>query len=378
MTTPNYLDHIPDSVVELFHEVHLAIIRDAARRIGAMKDVTSATKYQTYRAQTIGAYYDHIINELAKGTGMSRDTLADLFNDAGAKTLRSDDAIHRLAGKNPIPLADSPELQNILLAGLEQTLGTFRNLTRSAAYFGSEQLGQVLDTAWLKVTSGSFSYDAAIKEGIIQLSKAGVTAVRYQRKDGRFITNNIDVVVRRSVLSGVNGTACALQMARIQEMDTEFVETTAHAGARDTHAIWQGRIFQLVGNSLFPNFYVVTEYGTVTGLGGANCRHGFYPYYPGVSRPANTELYLEQLNSATVMLNGQEVKLADAIKEQRRHEREIREWKRIIAGLEEKGFDVSEETKELRKAQATLRQLIDETGLRRDYTRERAGKQYAA
>ena len=31
-----------------------------------------------------------------------------------------------------------------------------------------------------------------------------------------------------------------LQLARMEEMDCEFVEVTAHEGARPTHAVWQG------------------------------------------------------------------------------------------------------------------------------------------
>ncbi len=33
-----------------------------------------------------------------------------------------------------------------------------------------------------------------------------------------------------------------LQLARMEEMDCEFVEVTAHEGARPTHAVWQGRV----------------------------------------------------------------------------------------------------------------------------------------
>ncbi len=378
MTSPGYLDHIPDSVVELFHHLHAAIIADAGQRVAALKSVTGTAAYQVYRAQEVGAYYDVIVDEMAKAAGMSRDMLADLFNDAGVRTLRSDDALHRAAGKNPRPLADSPELQNILRAGVLQTMGVFRNLTQSAAHHGSEQLGQLLDEAWLKVASGAFTYDQAIKSAIVELGKSGVAAVRYLRQDGRARTDNIDVVVRRAVLTGINQSACALQLARMAEMGTEFVETTAHAGARDTHEVWQGRVFRLVGNDRYPNFYDETGYGTVAGLGGVNCRHGFYPFYPGISKPANTAAYLEQLNNATVTLGGRDIKLNEAYKVQRNNEREIRAWKRVVHGLEAAGQDYSYEQGELRAWQAAQRRFVKETGLHRDYTRERAGRQYAA
>ena len=38
-----------------------------------------------------------------------------------------------------------------------------------------------------------------------------------------------------------------LQLARMEEMDCEFVEVTAHEGARPTHAVWQGKVYHRGG-----------------------------------------------------------------------------------------------------------------------------------
>lgn len=38
-----------------------------------------------------------------------------------------------------------------------------------------------------------------------------------------------------------------LQLARMEEMDCEFVEVTAHEGARPTHAVWQSRFYHRGG-----------------------------------------------------------------------------------------------------------------------------------
>ena len=38
-----------------------------------------------------------------------------------------------------------------------------------------------------------------------------------------------------------------LQLARMEEMDCEFVEVTAHEGARPTHAVWQGGVYHRGG-----------------------------------------------------------------------------------------------------------------------------------
>ena len=74
-----------------------------------------------------------------------------------------------------------------------------------------------------------------------------------------------------------------LQLARMEEMDCEFVEVTAHEGARPTHAVWQGRVYHRGGavvhdGERYEDFEAATGYGTGPGLCGWNCRHNFYPY----------------------------------------------------------------------------------------------------
>ena len=93
-----------------------------------------------------------------------------------------------------------------------------------------------------------------------------------------------------------------LQLARMEEMDCEFVEVTAHEGARPTHAVWQGRVYHRGGavvqdGERYEDFEVATGYGTGPGLCGWCCRHNFYPFYPGVSVRNYTDERLAELDA---------------------------------------------------------------------------------
>ena len=93
-----------------------------------------------------------------------------------------------------------------------------------------------------------------------------------------------------------------LQLARMEEMDCEFVEVTAHEGARPTHAVWQGRVYHRGGavvqdGERYEDFETATGYGTGPGLCGWNCRHNFYPFYPGVSVRNYTDERLAELDA---------------------------------------------------------------------------------
>lgn len=85
-------------------------------------------------------------------------------------------------------------------------------------------------------------------------------------------------------------------------MDCEFVEVTAHEGARPTHAVWHGRVYHRGGavvhdGERYEDFEVATGYGTGPGLCGWCCRHNFYPFYPGVSVRNYTDERLAELDA---------------------------------------------------------------------------------
>lgn len=113
-------------------------------------------------------------------------------------------------------------------------------------------------------------------------------------------TDTLEVAVRRCVLTGANQTAAKLQLERADEAGCEFVEVTAHRGARPTHAVWQGKVYHRGGaverdGVRYEDFEAATGYGTGQGLCGWNCRHNFYPFWPGISNRVYTDDKLEEL-----------------------------------------------------------------------------------
>ena len=103
-----------------------------------------------------------------------------------------------------------------------------------------------------------------------------------------------------------------LQLARMEEMDCEFVEVTAHEGARPTHAVWQGRVYHRGGavvhnGERYEDFEAATGYGTGPGLCGWNCRHTFFALFPELGDPpAWTRDALKSLNVRNIEYNGKQ------------------------------------------------------------------------
>ena len=374
MLTPEQLAQIADTatVRKLYDQLQEDIIADMARRISEMDFASYTTMWELQRLEAINAERDYIVQRLAETTGKSKKEIIAILNTGCSTALSSDDKIYRLAGYNPLPLAQNPALQALIWAGYSKTLGTFENLTRTTANTATRQFEAALDRAYMQVTSGGMSYQQAVKGAVLDLAKKGLAVVQY----GSGHTDYMDVAVRRAVLTGVNQTALKIQDARADEFECDLVEVSAHYGARPTHAEWQGQIYSRSGkNRKYKNFYDVTGYGTGDGLGGWNCRHSFAPFFEGISVPNYSAEDLKEINSKTVEYNGQRMSLYDASQKQRANEREIRALKREQAGLEGAGQDASEVKAKIREVQARQRDLCQQTGLRRDYFRERGGKQ---
>ena len=189
---------------------------------------------------------------------------------------------------------------------------------------------QALNAAYMKVTSGAFSYQEAIRQAIRDAAAKG-TSVMY---DSGYISK-LDTAIRTALLTGVNQTAGKLTELYASELGAEYYETTAHAGARPSHSVWQGKVFKIEGTAPgYENFYEATGYGTGAGLCGWNCRHSFYPYWPGISKPAYTKDDLEVYSRPKYSFAGNLLTEYECMQKQREYERAVREYKRILAAYD--------------------------------------------
>ena len=223
MLTPEYLAQLPDALCSLWRQVEDDILRDIARRITAADGLTEAAVWQAQRLELLRTVQTDTVNTLAKYTKRSRTEMRRLLTAAGTETLAADDAIHRAAGKSPLPVNESPALLNLLNAGYRQTLGSWQNLTATTASTVTGELEQRLDRAWLQVSSGAFDYGTAIRRTVDDLAD-GMKYVTYPTGH----RDTLEVAVRRCVLTGVNQTAGKLQLARMEELGCEYVEVSAH------------------------------------------------------------------------------------------------------------------------------------------------------
>lgn len=370
MLPPSYLDAMPDAFVQLAQQVEDEILQDVARRIGKMGTLTETADWQLWRYQQTEAVRENVVKLLAKYSGKSEATIRRLLKEAATEAMEREDAIYYHYNLEPTSFEESAALNNLLNAGARQTCGTWRNLTATTANTVSGAFERTLDVAWGKVATGAFDYKTAVKQAVDSLADE-MPEITYPSGH----TDSLEVAARRAVLTGVNQTAGKLQEARMDEMNVEFVETSAHGGARPSHAEWQGRRFHRGGavdylGKHYPDFEQATGYGTGAGLCGWNCRHTFFAVFPELGDPPTwTEESLQELNARNIEYNGKLYTQYEVNQMQRARERNVRKWKKRYLAESAAGSDTTDSVVRLKAARQSLSEFAKATDGRVDSAR---------
>ncbi|MDE5583064.1 MAG: phage minor capsid protein [Ruminococcus sp.] len=377
MLSPEYYEGCADDILRLYEQLEDDIISDVIRRIMKSGKVTATARHQIEQLQEAGLLYDDILNTIARNTDATSQHVRALFEDAGVETVRIDNRIYRENGLTPVDIRQSPAMWQTLEAGYRKTLGNMKNLTLTTANTSQTAYINACNQAYMQITSGAFSYQQAIKQ-----------AVSRAARDGAFIQypsghrDRLDVAVRRAVLTGVGQTCREIGLMNAEECGCDLMEITAHSGARPSHANWQGKIVSLSGKKGYLSKSDI-GYGTGDGFGGWNCRHDWFPFFEGYSKPNYSKKQLEQLDERNIEYNGKLYNQYEISQIQRKMERDIRSAKREKIAFQT-AVDECDEPETRQEMQSSLfdikrkivekqkkmRDFISQTGQKRDYFRE--------
>lgn len=380
MLSPTYLSGVADEVIDVYSQVEQDIADDIVRRTLKMGYVTDTARWQYRKAQEFGYFQDDVAGILSRAGARSRRQIKLIMSQAATDSLAFDDAIYKHVGLSPLPAAKSPALQALLLQGTDRTMRLISNFTKTTSTMSYEVFGSILDRAYLQILSGAFSPQTAIYNAIRELSQKGITRIAYESAAGNISYDNIDVAVRRAVITGVNQSVSKLQLARAQELSCELVQVSSHSGARPTHAEWQGGIYCINGTKRgYANLVDVTGYGSGDGLCGWNCYHSFFPFFEGLS----TSSFSRNPSADEGRDNEDDYALSQ---KQRYYERQIRAAKREASTLNtamesakteaEKAMYYDEFQRasvKLKRREAALQTFLDENGRTRDWYRLQTG-----
>lgn len=342
--TPKQLQNIPENIVQLYRDLEEFIIDDIARRIAKTGQLTETAKWQLERAKDLSM--DDIEKEIQRVLGLANKDIENTFKQSALTSIQAENKIYEEAVKKQIKIKGNSNLEKLLEAAIKQTKGELKNISQSLG-FAQIINGKIVykdiakfyqdsvDLALMQVNSGVLNSNEAIKQAVKKLADSGLRTIDYENG----WSNRVDVAVRRAVVTGSNQMCHKMTELTMKELECEFVETTAHAGARPDHQEWQGQVFCYKGKSdKYPDFVEKTRYGYGDGLGGYNCRHSFYPFFPGISKRAYSKQHLNNIDPEPFEYDGKTYTYYEALQRQRKLETNIRQKKRELIGYNAAGL----------------------------------------
>lgn len=353
------LELFPKNIEEIYAGLENDIMNDIIRRIAETGEITRTADWQLNRLYNMGADKTDIKKHIQEALNLSDTEIEQLYSDTLKEGYLRDESLYQAVGQEFIPFEENMALQQLIEATKQQTAKQLKNITRTMGFAVKQPNGRktfktvdnyfkdTMDNAVMHVLNGTFDYNSIIRKVTDEMTRSGVRSINYDSGT----STRIDVAARRAILTGVNQVTSKINSDNMQKLDTEFVETSWHSTARPTHQVWQGRVFywdranpnaeKIEAGVLYKSFIRETGYGEVDGLCGANCRHTFYPFIPGISVRTYTDEQLEELNrqeNEKKEYNGKEYNKYEATQYQRRLETSMRKYRQDISLLKQSGL----------------------------------------
>lgn len=343
---PEVLDALPEELAELYRGLEDTLLMEICSRLKLRDELNEVTVQDIKALRSHGIDLKEIEKAIRQTTGISEKKLNELIDDVVDRNQKYYTEVIDLARvTQPETLVDAATVDAIK----RQTHDTFRNLTASMGFLvGNTMLKPArayqwaLDNAEMQIQSGAISYNQAIKTAVKQLADSGLKVVDYESGH----RDQIDVAVRRAVMTGVNQICAKYTEQSAQYLETPHFEVSAHAGARDkpgpspwsSHKDWQGKVYSIRANDIYPSIYEVCGLGAVDGLEGANCRHRRNVWVEGVSERTYTDEQLAHIDDDLgCEFDGKKYTAYEATQMQRRVERQIIKQDRLVTAYKAGG-----------------------------------------
>ena len=353
--SPEALESIPEELAQLFRNLEITLLKEICSRLKISDQLNEVTVQDIKALRSHGISMEEIKKAIQKASGISEKKLDELLNDVVERNHQYYTELIAISG---VTAPDYMISDSDIAAIIRQTKAELRNITRSMGFLvdnGRTMLPPAkayqwaLDSAIVQIESGAIGYQEAISNAALKLSASGLKVVNHESGH----VDQADVAARRAIMTGVNQLNQKYREQSMEYLGTDLVEVTAHFGARniqgpngwEAHTVWQGKVYRWrdkpqTSTGEYPDFEASCGLGAVTGIGGANCRHSYFPFLEGISTPVYTDDQLESMkpeNRPKTLFDGKEYDDYQATQFQRKMERTVRKLKRDRAALQAVG-----------------------------------------
>jgi hypothetical protein len=372
------LDELTQPIIAIFNQIEMELLEQVAKRFDVYDKVGGSLEWQARKLDELGALTTESVKAIAKMSKRSDKEIAQMLNKA--KLGNIDMNLLDLAYTNgfifvdPQKLMQSPALRAIVELSYKELGKTYKLIQTKALESTKQAYMDVINRAYIETASGIYDYNTSIRGALRDMADKGITGATYRRSNGKIVNYSIEGAIRRDTITAVHKLANRAAEESTKEIGAEYVEVSAHIGARVSknpianHAGWQGKVYKLVGSDKYPNLKEKTGYpDDIQGLGGVNCRHRMFPFFPGISTPNPYKVDPKENK-----------KVYEATQKQRAMERGIRATKKrlIVAKASGDTEKAKEYRTKLTAQQKQIEKFCKDNNLRRQTEREMVQEEY--
>lgn len=331
-------------------------------------NLTQSADYQISQLNKLGYDLDDIKKEISKVSTIGEERLDELLKNSSYISYENDKDLYKLGGKKLPGIKNNPMMNSFIIGVIKQTKGELRNITNTLGFVDNGKFKNLdkfykdtLDYAVFQLGSDVYDYNTVLKQAVKKVSDSGLKHIDYE--SGR--KYHVDSAIRMNVMTGVTQITGRMSEMNADMMDQDLMELTAHSGARPTHAVWQGQIVSRSGKSGYLSLSDI-GYGSAGGFQGVNCRHGWFPYFEGISKPSYLQKELEYIDNEPFEYDNKVYTHYEATQKMRYIERQMRSTKRDLIAYDSVGLkdDFTSSSIKLRRQRQLYKDFADKAGIR--------------
>ena len=371
------LTELTQPIIAIYNQIEMELLEKVAKRFDVYDKIGGSLEWQMRKLDELGALTNESVKVIAQMSKRGEKEIAKMLNDASIGNI--DMKLLEEAFTNGFIFVDPQKLMQseALRATVElsyKSLGkTYKLIQTKALESAKQAYMDVINRAYIETASGIYDYNTSIRGALRDMADQGITGATY-RRGNKIVKYSIEGAVRRDTITAVHQLANKGAEQATNEIGAEYVEVSAHIGARVSkdpianHAGWQGKVYKLEGSDKYPNLKEKTGYpDDIQGLGGVNCRHRMFPFFPGISKPNPYKVDPKENK-----------KVYEATQRQRAMERGIRATKKRLTVAKASGD--MEKAKEYRakltEQQKQIEKFCKDNNLRRQTEREMVQEEY--
>ena len=373
------LTELTQPIIAIYNQIEMELLEKVAKRFDVYDKVGGSLEWQAKKLDELGALTNEAVKVIAQMSKRSDKEIAKMLNEASVGNIDMD--LLDMAYTNgfifvdPQKLMQSPALRATVELSYKELGQTYKLIQTKALESTKQAYMDIINRAYIETASGIYDYGTSIRGALRDMADKGINGATYKRSNGKIIRYSIEGAVRRDTITAVHQLANKGAEQSTKEIGAEYVEVSAHIGARVSkdpianHAGWQGKVYKLEGSAKgYPNLKEKTGYpGDIQGLGGVNCRHRMFPFFPGISTPNPYKVDPEENR-----------KVYEASQKQRAMERKIRATKkRLIVAKASGDMEKAKEYRtKLTAQQKQIEKFCKANNLRRQTEREMVQEEY--